>query len=271
MALADREHGGSCCGGHPGVASRARPIRHGRAADVDHRTAGIRRRGKGIWRGCQRSAAGFNEARQEAAPDRDTLNKINDQQKKLDQQKQQIEQQAQLQGATPDQAKAQANKQTSSQQDKLNSQRKKAENPATDSRLTDFSDAMKKAPDVKSVSLPTLDKGGHYAVYTVVPDSAPSSDATVNLVHTLRDTTIPNATKGHRRDGARRRPDRRLYRPGSSHQREAMPSWLDRLLPKISIEGEEYFAQRPAPAGTEAHPIPTAESRPVPAGAEAGR
>ena len=55
---------------------------------------------------------------------------------------------------------------------------------------------MKKAPDVKSVSPPTLDKGGHYAVYTVVPDSAPSSDATVNLVHTLRDTTVPNATKG---------------------------------------------------------------------------
>ena len=52
-------------------------------------------------------------------------------------------------------------------------------------------------------------------------------------------------------------------------------------LPQISIEGEEYFARRPAPAGTETppaapagtetHPVPTAESRPVPAGAEAGR
>jgi hypothetical protein len=26
-----------------------------------------------------------------------------------------------------------------------------------------------------------------------------------------------------------------------------MPSWLDRLLPRISIEGEDYFDKRPAP------------------------
>ena len=31
-----------------------------------------------------------------------------------------------------------------------------------------------------------------------------------------------------------------------------MPSWLDHLLPKISIEGEEYFAQHPAPAAADA-------------------
>ncbi len=39
-----------------------------------------------------------------------------------------------------------------------------------------------------------------------------------------------------------------------------MPSWLDRLLPKISIEGEEYFAKRPTPADVEApraQPVPT--------------
>ena len=56
-----------------------------------------------------------------------------------------------------------------------------------------------------------------------------------------------------------------------------MPSWLGRHLPKISIEGEEYFAQRPTPAGalltgTEAHPVSAgAHNRPSPAGAEAGR
>ena len=27
-----------------------------------------------------------------------------------------------------------------------------------------------------------------------------------------------------------------------------MPAWLDRWLPRISIEGEEYFAKHPAPA-----------------------
>ncbi len=43
---------------------------------------------------------------------------------------------------------------------------------------------------------PTLTKGGHYAVYTMVPDTAAASDATVNLVHTLRDKTIPDTTNG---------------------------------------------------------------------------
>jgi hypothetical protein len=27
-----------------------------------------------------------------------------------------------------------------------------------------------------------------------------------------------------------------------------MPRWLDRILPRISIEGEEYFEERGAPA-----------------------
>jgi RND superfamily putative drug exporter len=65
-----------------------------------------------------------------------------------------------------------------------------------DPRLEKLSDEITKAPDVKSVSPPTVDKGGTAAVYTVVPDSAPSSDATADLVNHLRSTTIPKATKG---------------------------------------------------------------------------
>jgi RND superfamily putative drug exporter len=41
-----------------------------------------------------------------------------------------------------------------------------------------------------------------------------------------------------------------------------MPSWLDRVLPKISIEGEEYFAQRPTPAGMDTRPAPAGTETP---------
>jgi putative drug exporter of the RND superfamily len=75
-------------------------------------------------------------------------------------------------------------------------QKKQSKSPATDPRLTNFSEALAKAPGVKSVSPPTLDTRGNAAVYTVISDSAPSSNATEDLVNHLRSTTIPQATKG---------------------------------------------------------------------------
>jgi RND superfamily putative drug exporter len=36
-----------------------------------------------------------------------------------------------------------------------------------------------------------------------------------------------------------------------------MPSWLDRIVPKISIEGEEYFEARDAAAAAAATPAPS--------------
>jgi RND superfamily putative drug exporter len=131
-----------------------------------------------------------------AKPDQKNVDKIDKQQKQLQQQQTQIEQTAMLQGASQQQAEAEAKQQTQAQSDKLAKQRKKAESPATDPRLTQLSDAIAKTSDVKSVSPPTLDKRGTAAVYTVVSDSAPSSDATENLVNELRSTTIPKATKG---------------------------------------------------------------------------
>ncbi len=38
-----------------------------------------------------------------------------------------------------------------------------------------------------------------------------------------------------------------------------LPRWLDRILPKISIEGEEYFARRDAPAAASQKPEPAGE------------
>jgi RND superfamily putative drug exporter len=131
-----------------------------------------------------------------AKPDQKNLDTIDNKQKQLDAQQQQIEQQALAQGATQQQAEQEAKQQTQSQSDKLAQQKKEAENPATDPRLTQLSDAMSKTADVKSVSPPTLDKSGTAAVYTVISKSSPSSDATETLVNTLRSTTIPDATKG---------------------------------------------------------------------------
>jgi RND superfamily putative drug exporter len=131
-----------------------------------------------------------------AKADQKNLNKIDQQQKQLEQQQQKIEQQAMLQGATQQQAEAEAKQQTQSQSDKLDKKRKQAESPATDPRLTKLSGDLAKAPDVKSVSPPTLDKSGKAAVYTVVSDSAPSSRETEDLVNHLRSTTIPEATEG---------------------------------------------------------------------------
>jgi tetratricopeptide (TPR) repeat protein len=152
--------------------------------------------GKGFGEGTNGPLLVAAELGKPAEPNQKNLDKIDKQQKQLKQQQQQIEQTALMQGATQQQAEAQAKQQTQSQSDKLTKQRKKAESPATDPRLTDLSDAIAKTPDVKSVSPPALDKRGTAAVYTVVSDSAPSSDATEALVNELRSTTIPKATKG---------------------------------------------------------------------------
>jgi RND superfamily putative drug exporter len=100
----------------------------------------------------------------------------------------------------PDQAESQAKQQvqadTKSQQQKLDKQKKQAENPATDPRLTKLSNAIAKTDGVKSVSPPVLDKKGTAAVLTATATTAPSSTKTEDLVNTLRDDTIPKATKG---------------------------------------------------------------------------
>ena len=131
-----------------------------------------------------------------AKPDQQNLDKINKQEQQLKTQQQQIEQAALLQGATQAQAQTEATQQTQKQSNQLAQKKKEAESPATDPRLTNLSDAMSKAPGVKSVSPPTLNKSGNAAVYTVISSSAPSADRTEDLVDELRSTTIPQATKG---------------------------------------------------------------------------
>ncbi|HEX6205815.1 MAG TPA: MMPL family transporter [Solirubrobacterales bacterium] len=56
--------------------------------------------------------------------------------------------------------------------------------------------AIDGAADVEAVGEPTLDKRGTVAVFTVLAESEPWADNTVNLVEGLRETTIPQALNG---------------------------------------------------------------------------
>ena len=131
-----------------------------------------------------------------AKPDQSGIDDVNKQEKQLSDQQQQIEQQALAQGASQQQAQQQAQQQTSKQQQQLDDKKKQAESPATDPRLTTLSDDVKKTPDVASVSPITVSKNGDAAVFTAIPKSAPSDDATESLVRDLRDNVIPKAVKG---------------------------------------------------------------------------
>jgi RND superfamily putative drug exporter len=131
-----------------------------------------------------------------AKPDQKNLKKVDDQQKQLDSQKQQQTAALEAQGVPSQQAEQQVNAATADQQRKLDKQRKRAENPATDPRLAKLHDDIAKTDGVKSVSPPALDKKGTAAVFTAVPTTDPSATETEDLVNHLRDSVVPAATKG---------------------------------------------------------------------------
>jgi putative drug exporter of the RND superfamily len=139
-----------------------------------------------------------------AKPDQKNLNKVNKQQKQLNQQsaqqEDQLTEQLELQGLPPDQASAQAKQQvqasTKSKQQQLDNKKKQAEQPATDPRLQTLQKDLEKTKGVDSVSEPLVNKQGSAAVYTLIPTTSPSDLKTEDLVSRLRDTTIPEATKG---------------------------------------------------------------------------
>ncbi|HXS45112.1 MAG TPA: MMPL family transporter [Solirubrobacteraceae bacterium] len=76
--------------------------------------------------------------------------------------------------------------------------KKQADQPATDPRLQTLRDDIKKTKDVDSISQPLVNSKGTAAILNVTPKSAPSDRSTETLVNTLRDTTIPKATKGQK-------------------------------------------------------------------------
>jgi RND superfamily putative drug exporter len=76
--------------------------------------------------------------------------------------------------------------------------KKQADQPATDPRLQTLRDDIEKTKDVDSVSQPLVNSKGTAAILNITPKSAPSDRSTETLVNTLRDTTIPKATKGQK-------------------------------------------------------------------------
>ncbi len=67
--------------------------------------------------------------------------------------------------------------------------------PGTDPRLTHLRDDLQSTKGVASVTQPLVSDSTEAAVMTVTPTTGPSDRATAALVSTLRDDTIPRATK----------------------------------------------------------------------------
>jgi putative drug exporter of the RND superfamily len=67
---------------------------------------------------------------------------------------------------------------------------------SSDPRLATLENDVAKTSGVQSVTPATIDSRGDGAVFTAIPTTAPSSDATVDLVNKLRDDVIPSAIRG---------------------------------------------------------------------------
>ncbi len=161
----------------------------------------------------QQIQAKADEAKQQAGPqgqaaiDELAQKEIDKQNQAIDQQAQQeIEKQNKSIQQQADQKQAQENKtiekkvkQQAAKQEQSsgeNNKEKFLESKASDPRLMDLRKDIKKTKGVDKVTYPLVNKKGTAAVYTVTPTTAPSSRATENLVHTLRDDVLPKATKG---------------------------------------------------------------------------
>ena len=139
-----------------------------------------------------------------AKADQSNLNKLStDEQNQKDKANQQAdaqEEQLEEEGMPPDEAEAQVQPQLDKQIQQIEQQsetkRKQLEQLATDPRLQDLRDDLKKASGVQKVSQPLVNQDGTAAVLNLTPTTAPSDKATAELVDRLRDDTIPKATQG---------------------------------------------------------------------------
>jgi putative drug exporter of the RND superfamily len=137
-----------------------------------------------------------------AHPDHNQLNQVKQKQSKQEQQAvQQTTAQLEAQGLPPAEAQSQAEQEVKSQpptkkQKQASQQEAFLKTSASDPRLVKLENKISKTKGVKDVSPAKVDKAGDTAVFTVTPTTAPSADATENLVRTLRSPVIPNAVKG---------------------------------------------------------------------------
>jgi RND superfamily putative drug exporter len=133
-----------------------------------------------------------------AKPDQQKLNQVSQQQAQLQQEQAaeeaQAAQEAKATGVTPGPSQAQAQLQAQSKQ--LAAEEKQLNTPASDPRLAKLGKQMGSTSGVKSVTPPLVNSQGTAAIYSVQPTSSPSSQKTVDLVNSFRDSVIPDATKG---------------------------------------------------------------------------
>jgi RND superfamily putative drug exporter len=138
----------------------------------------------------------------QAHPDNKKLNQLKQQQQQ--QQQQAVEQattQLEAEGVPPDEAQSEAEQQVASQpptkKEKQASQEEAfLKTTASDPRLVKLENKISKTKGVKDVSQAQVDKTGKAAVFTVTPTTAPSANATEDLVRHLRSPVIPGALQG---------------------------------------------------------------------------
>jgi RND superfamily putative drug exporter len=134
--------------------------------------------------------------------DQKKLNQLESQQQQQEQQAvQQTTEQLEAEGVPADQAQSEAQQQVSSQpetkqQKQASQQEQFLKSKASDPRLVKLQNKIKKTNGVKEVSGAAVDKSGSAATFSVIATTAPSSDATSDLVRHLRDSVIPKADKG---------------------------------------------------------------------------
>ncbi len=134
--------------------------------------------------------------------DQQKLNQLQSQQQKQEQQAvQQATAQLEAQGVPPDQASSEAEQQVSSQpptkkEKQADQQEQFLKTTASDPRLVHLQNQIGKTKGVKDVSPAIVDNSGSAASFSVIPTTAPSADATTDLVNHLRESVIPNADKG---------------------------------------------------------------------------
>jgi uncharacterized membrane protein YdfJ with MMPL/SSD domain len=80
-------------------------------------------------------------------------------------------------------------------QDTLTTQLTKAggDDRGTDPRVVALQDALTDTNGVQALSPPLINKSGSAAIFSLIPTTAPSDEATADLVVTLRETVIPDA------------------------------------------------------------------------------
>jgi putative drug exporter of the RND superfamily len=134
--------------------------------------------------------------------DQKKLNQAQSQEQQQEQQAiQQTTAQLEAEGIPPDEAQSEAEQQVKSQpptkqQKQAQQQEQFLKTKASDQRLVHLQNEIDKTKGVKDVSPAVVDKSGSAASFSVIPTTAPSADATTDLVNNLRGTVIPKADAG---------------------------------------------------------------------------